>query len=154
MNEIEFMMISDILHYLPDDILTKVDRAGMAHALEVRSPFMDYRVVEFACRLPLCHKLRGLTTKYILRKAFSRDLPPIPLKRKKHGFSVPIGDWFQGPLREIYHDLALAGSGSSFVKASEAERLIKEHQTGRVDHGHRLWLILFLHAWDQWWKQG
>jgi asparagine synthase (glutamine-hydrolysing) len=153
-NEIEFMMISDMLHYLPDDILTKVDRAGMAHGLEVRSPFMDYRVVEFACRLPLCHKLRGLTTKYILRKAFLRDLPPIPLKRKKHGFSVPLGDWFQGPLREIYHDLALSGSGSSFVKASEAERLIKEHQTGRVDHGHRLWLILFLHAWDQWWKQG
>ncbi|MBW1717923.1 MAG: hypothetical protein JRJ77_19415, partial [Deltaproteobacteria bacterium] len=75
MDEIEFMMRVDLFHYLPDDILTKVDRASMAHGLEVRSPFVDYRVVEFACRLPLQFKLKGLTTKYLLRKAFSRDLP-------------------------------------------------------------------------------
>ena len=153
MDEIEFMMRVDLFHYLPDDILTKVDRASMAHGLEVRSPFVDYRVVEFACRLPLQFKLKGLTTKYLLRKAFSRDLPPSPIKRKKHGFAVPLGDWFQGPLRDIYYDLVLSRPGSGFINMSEAERLIKDQQNGHVDHGNRLWLILFLYAWYQWWQQ-
>lgn len=153
MDAIEFMMRADLFHYLPDDILTKVDRASMAHGLEVRSPFVDYRVVEFACRLPLRFKLKGLTTKYLLRKAFSGDLPSSPLNRKKHGFAVPLGDWFQGSLRDIYYDLVLSGTGIGFLNLSEAERLIQEQQKGHVDHGNRLWLILFLHAWHQWWHQ-
>ena len=154
MDEIDFMMRVDLFHYLPDDILTKVDRASMAHALEVRSPFVDYRLVEFACRLPLQFKLKGLTTKYLLRKTFSGDLPSSPLNRKKHGFAVPLGDWFQGPLRDIYYDLVLSGSRMGFINLSEAEKLIQEQQNGYVDHGNRLWLILFLHAWYQWWHQG
>jgi asparagine synthase (glutamine-hydrolysing) len=153
MDEIEFMMRVDLFHYLPDDILTKVDRASMAHALEVRSPFIDYRVVEFACRLPLQFKLKGMTTKYLLRKAFSGDLPSSPIKRKKHGFAVPLGNWFQGPLRDIYYDVVLSAPGSEFINLTEAERLIQEQQNGYVDHGNRLWLILFLHAWYHWWHQ-
>ena len=153
MDEIDFMMRVDLFHYLPDDILTKVDRASMAHALEVRSPFIDYRVVEFACRLPLQFKLKGLTTKYLLRKAFSEDLPSSPIKRKKHGFAVPLGEWFQGPMREVYHDLVLSKPTSGFINMSQAERLIQDQQKGYVDHGNRLWLILFLHAWYQWWRQ-
>lgn len=153
MDEIEFMMRVDLFHYLPDDILTKVDRASMAHSLEVRSPFVDYRVVEFACRLPLQYKLKGLTTKYLLRRAFSGDLPSSPIKRKKHGFAVPLGDWFQGPLRDIYYDLVLSKPGSGFLRLSEAKRLIEEQQKGHVDHGNRLWLILFLSAWEEWWRQ-
>jgi len=153
MDEIDFMMRVDLFHYLPDDILTKVDRASMAHALEVRSPFIDYRVVEFACRLPLQFKLKGLTTKYLLRKAFSGDLPSSPIKRKKHGFAVPLGDWFQDSLRDIYYDLVLSSPGSGFINMSEAERLIQDQQKGYVDHGNRLWLILFLNAWYQWWHQ-
>jgi asparagine synthase (glutamine-hydrolysing) len=152
MNPIELMMRSDILHYLPDDILTKMDRASMAHSLEVRSPFMDYRVVEFACRLPLRFKLKGLTTKHLLRKAFAGDLPSEPLKRQKHGFAVPMGDWFQGPLKAVYKDVVLAGSMEALVNKEEAGRLLKEHQCGRTDHGHRLWLLLFLHAWHNWWQ--
>ncbi len=152
MDPIEFMMRSDILHYLPDDILTKVDRASMAHSLEVRSPFMDYRVVEFACHLPLCFKLRGLTTKHLLRKAFAKDLPSEPLKRQKHGFAVPLGDWFQGPLKAVYEDVVLSNPASLLVNKDEAGRLLKEHQYGRTDHGHRLWLLLFLYAWYQWWQ--
>jgi asparagine synthase (glutamine-hydrolysing) len=153
MDEIDFMMRVDLFHYLPDDILTKVDRASMAHALEVRSPFIDYRVVEFACRLPLQFKLKGLTTKYLLRKAFSRDLPAHPIKRKKHGFAVPLGGWFQGSLRDIYYDLVLSKPRLDFINISEAERLIRDQQKGHVDHGNRLWLILFLHAWYKWWRQ-
>ena len=152
MDPIELMMRSDILHYLPDDILTKVDRASMAHSLEVRSPFMDYRVAEFACRLPLQYKLRGLTTKHLLRKAFAKDLPPGPLKRQKHGFAVPMGDWFQGPLKAVYEDIVLSSPMKNLVNRDEAGRLLKDHQYGRTDHGHRLWLLLFLHAWHQWWK--
>jgi asparagine synthase (glutamine-hydrolysing) len=152
MNSIELMMRLDILHYLPDDILTKVDRASMAHSLEVRSPFMDYRVVEFACRLPLRFKLKGLTTKHLLRMAFAEDLPSEPLKRQKHGFAVPMGDWFQGPLKAIYEDVVLSSSMEALVNKEEARQLLKEHQYGRTDHGHRLWLLLFLHAWYQWWQ--
>jgi asparagine synthase (glutamine-hydrolysing) len=145
------MMLADILHYLPDDILTKVDRASMAHALEVRSPFMDYRLVEFAARLPLELKLRGLTTKYILRKAFERHLPAGPLTRAKHGFAVPLGDEFHHSLKDAYHDMVLGDQRAQLVDRKLAERLLNDHLTGRVDHGHRLWLILFLQGWAQWW---
>jgi asparagine synthase (glutamine-hydrolysing) len=151
---IEQMMLADLLHYLPDDILTKVDRASMAHGLEVRSPFMDYRIVEFAARLPLKYKLRGLTTKYVLRNAFAADLPPEPLKRRKHGFAVPLGDGFHGHLRKTYEDIVFSGGEANLVNRKESERLLSEHLGGRVDHGHRLWLILFLHAWFQWWNNG
>jgi len=154
MSEIDFMMRADLLHYLPDDILTKVDRASMAHALEVRSPFMDYRVVEFACRLPLSLKLRGLTTKFLLRQAFSKDLPNATLKRKKHGFAVPLGEWFQNSLKKVFEELVLTNSSSSLLVKSEATRLLSEHQSGKIDHGNRLWLLLFLQAWHDWWHGG
>jgi asparagine synthase (glutamine-hydrolysing) len=150
---IERMMQTDLFHYLPDDILTKVDRASMAHALEVRSPFMDYRIVEFAARLPLKHKLRRLTTKYLLRKAFASDLPSEPLKRPKHGFAVPLGDGFHGPLKTIYKELVLSQNQPDWVNRKEAQRLLSEHLTGRIDHGHKLWLLLFLHAWYLWWRE-
>jgi asparagine synthase (glutamine-hydrolysing) len=113
---------------------------------------MDYRVVEFACRLPLRFKLKGLTTKHLLRKAFAEDLPSEPLKRQKHGFAVPMGDWFQGPLKAVYEDVVLSSSNGALVNRDEARRLLKEHQYGRTDHGHRLWLLLFLHAWHKWWQ--
>jgi asparagine synthase (glutamine-hydrolysing) len=154
MGEIDSMMRADLLHYLPDDILTKVDRASMAHALEVRSPFMDYRVVEFACRLPLSLKLRGLTTKFLLRQAFSRDLPRGALKRRKHGFAVPLGEWFQNSLEKAFEEIVLTDSSSGFLVKSEATRLLNEHQRGKIDHGNRLWLLLFLQAWQGWWRDG
>lgn len=149
---VEMMMRSDLLHYLPDDILTKVDRASMAHALEVRSPFMDYRLVEFAASLPLSFKLKGQTTKYLLRRAFARDLPPPTLAKKKHGFAVPVGEWFQNELREMFADTVLTGNAGQLIDKGMARRLLEEHQRGRVDHGYRLWLLLFLHVWQQWWN--
>jgi asparagine synthase (glutamine-hydrolysing) len=154
MSEIDSMMRTDLLHYLPDDILTKVDRASMAHALEVRSPFMDYRVVEFACKLPLSLKMRGLTTKFLLRQAFSKDLPERPLRRKKHGFAVPLGEWFQNSLKKVFEEVVLSDSSSSVLVKSEATRLLNEHQMGKTDHGNRLWLLLFLQAWQNWWRGG
>ena len=153
MTDIDTMMATDILYYLPDDILTKVDRASMAHGLEVRSPFMDYRIVEFAARLPLVHKLRGLTTKYILRKAFEQDLPEEPVKRAKHGFATPLGDEFLGPLQSTYRETVLGSKSDSLVDRDFAEVLLSEHLNGRVDNSHKLWLLLFLHAWADWWNR-
>jgi asparagine synthase (glutamine-hydrolysing) len=153
MTDIETMMATDMLYYLPDDILTKVDRASMAHALEVRSPFMDYRLVEFAARLPVAHKLRGLTTKYILRKAFERDLPDEPIKRAKHGFATPIGDEFLGPLQNTYRETVLGSRSDTMVDRTVAEEMLTGHLSGRVDNSHKLWLLLFLHAWADWWKR-
>ena len=153
LHPIEAMMRSDLLHYLPDDILTKVDRASMAHGLEVRSPFMDYRLVEFACCLPIRYKLKGFTTKYLLRRAFSGDLPSTSIKRRKHGFAVPVGEWFKGPLKNMYEDLVLNGNTLDIISYSESLRLYQEHIKGWVDHGHRLWLLLFLHAWHRWWHE-
>lgn len=153
MSDIETMMAADLLYYLPDDILTKVDRASMAHALEVRSPFMDYRLVEFAARLPLTYKLKGLTTKYILRKAFERDLPEEPIKRAKHGFATPLGDEFLGPLQRTYRETVLGETSRCPIDRHAAEHILAEHLSGRRDNSHRLWLLLFLHAWADWWKQ-
>jgi len=151
MSDIDLMMRADILYYLPDDILTKVDRASMAHGLEVRSPFMDYRVVEFAMKLPLSYKLRGTTSKYILRRAFSKSLPETPLKRRKHGFAVPVGDWFKKELKDVFREVVLS-SGNTIVNKKEATHIFDIHQRGHVDHGHKLWLILFLEIWYRWWQ--
>lgn len=152
--DLDFMMRADLFHYLPDDILTKVDRASMAQGLEVRSPFMDYRVVEFACRLPLRHKIRRCSSKYILRRAFAKDLPKTVIRRRKHGFAAPLGDWFLGPLGDLYDDLLSSVGTSAMVETKAARSLLDEHRRGRVDHGNRLWLLLFLHAWYQWWREG
>jgi len=149
LDPISFMMFNDIYSYLPDDILTKVDRVSMAQGLEVRAPFMDYRIVEFACRLPVKYKIRGFTTKYILRQAFSPCLPNDPLKRPKHGFSVPVGDWFKAEFKTLFLDML--EDCPDFINKVEAKRLLDIHLRGGIDIGHRLWLLLFLGLWYRWW---
>ncbi len=149
LDPISFMMINDIYSYLPDDILTKVDRVSMAQGLEVRSPFMDYRVVEFACSLPVKYKIKGFTTKYLLRQTFSEFLPKEPVKRAKHGFSVPVSNWFKGGLREIFLDVF--DEAPPFINKKEAYLLLERHLKSKLDLGHRLWLLLFLGLWYRWW---
>jgi len=149
LDPISFMMLNDIHSYLPDDILTKVDRVSMAQGLEVRSPFMDYRIVEFSCRLPVEYKIRGFTTKYILRQSFSKCLPKDPLKRAKHGFSVPVGDWFRRDFKDIFLDIL--DEFPVFIDKKEAQELLNTHIKGGLDLGHRLWLLLFLGLWYRWW---
>src|SRR5207248_3070844 len=122
--------------YLPEDLLTKVDRCSMLHALEVRSPFLDHELVHFAAGLPA----EFLQRKRLLKEAFAGDLPPFVFRRKKMGFAVPIGRWFRGSLRSILHDALLAGDSvaSSHFKKTEIERLISVHQRGR-DQSQKLY---------------
>lgn len=148
-NPLDRWLYLDLMCYLPDDILVKVDIASMANSLEVRSPFLDHEVVQFAASLPPEMKRRGLTTKYILKKALERLLPYEIIHRPKHGFQVPISDWFRGELRGLVREVLLdpRALARGYFQPEQVERLIREHETGQVDHGTRLWELLNLELW-------
>ena len=141
----------DKKYYLPDDLLTKVDRASMLHALEVRSPFMDHELVQFAAGLTTDQLLKD-GPKRMLREAFAQDLPPWVFKRKKMGFAVPIGDWFRGDLRSMLRDNLFASDSfaTTHFDMKVVQRLIDEHEQQRVDHSQRLYALLML---ELWWRQ-
>ena len=122
---------------------------SMAHGLEVRSPFLDTDLLDFAMRLPARMKLRGWRSKYILKKAFSDLLPQTILNRPKHGFGVPLGAWFRHELDGYVRDTLLATDSrvSSYLAPEGIRQLVQEHASGRVDHGHQLWSLLTLEIW-------
>lgn len=132
--------------YLLDDLLPKVDRTSMAHALEVRAPFLDHRLVELAVRLPPATKARGLQRKRVLRRAVADLLPAEILDRPKRGFGVPLDRWFRDELGD--HVRSMLGSPSSRVRAQlegdAVDDILDEHASGRRDHGHALWTLLTL----------
>lgn len=148
LDEISQMMWVDFNTYLPDDILVKVDRMSMAHGLEVRSPFLDQKVIETVLKMPIGLKLKNLTTKYILRKAFGNLVPAHLMNRKKHGFMVPLGDWFKKELRGFIHDLLLKPDRRGLLNISYIEQLNREHQAGFRDHSQKLWLLLAFRLWE------
>jgi asparagine synthase (glutamine-hydrolysing) len=134
--------------YLPCDLLVKADRTSMAHGLELRSPFLDTALVEYVSRLPDSFKRRGMTTKWILRRAFRDLLPPRIAGRGKMGFGIPLGTWFRGDLKEyLYDHLSATALLYSLVDRRFVERLLDDHLEMRADHGHRLWLLLTLELW-------
>jgi asparagine synthase (glutamine-hydrolysing) len=141
-------MCADRYMYLPNDLLTKVDRCSMLHALEVRSPFMDHELVEFAATLTTPQLLKG-GPKRMLREAFADVLPAWVFKRKKMGFAVPIGEWFRGELRPMLHDHLFAKDAFAATHFSMAvvRRLVDDHEAGRVDHSQRLYALLMLELW-------
>jgi asparagine synthase (glutamine-hydrolysing) len=141
----------DLHSYLPDDILTKVDRASMMHALEVRGPFLDYRVVELAATLPYDWKIKDGDTKIILKETFADDLPPEVMRQRKRGFSIPLAQWFCTELRPLLedaiHDPAITDSG--FFQMDEVRALAHEHWDGARDLSQQLWRFLFFARWWQ-----
>jgi len=135
----------DIESYLPGDLLLKADIASMAVSLELRSPFLDHRVVELGLALPP-RLARG---KRALLRAFAPDLPPEILGRGKLGFGVPLDSWFRGELRALAHELLLGGADRGLFRRPELERLLREHESGHADHGHRLWCLCMLELWQR-----
>lgn len=148
LGQVERMMLADLQVYLSEDILTKVDRISMGHSLEVRSPLLDYRVVEFACRLPLQDKIRGTTQKWLLKKAFADRLPAHVLHSPKQGLAVPVGRLLRNEMKSAFEErLFISGGVDSFIRENEVKRLWREHQSGRHDHGLKLWTILSFAYW-------
>jgi asparagine synthase (glutamine-hydrolysing) len=144
------MLYTDLKTYLPDDILVKVDRMSMAHALEVRAPFLDYRIIEFAASLPSTWKIKGNDKKIILRKAFSRLFPGGILNRPKHGFTVPLDAWFRTELKPLAERCLLQQpSLADYLNPSAVQRLWQEHQEKKANHGVLLWSLLMLALWQR-----
>ena len=145
----ESMMLWDAVSYLPDDVMTKVDRASMAVSLEAREPLLDHRLFEFAWRLPHGLKVRHGTSKWPLRRVLERRVPAHLVDRPKMGFSIPIGEWLRGPLHGWAEELL---DGSSLTRqgllAREPVQVAwREHVSGRRDLGEELWTLIAFEAW-------
>lgn len=142
------MLWLDLLTYLPDDILTKVDRASMACSLEVRTPLLDHRVVEFMARIPYGMKTNMTDTKILLRKLAKRYVPASILNRPKQGFAIPVGAWIQKELRSWVEEILLS-SKSEFVEPKAVRRMLRDHSSSRRDYSQQLWALLVLELWLQ-----
>jgi asparagine synthase (glutamine-hydrolysing) len=143
----------DQKYFLPDDILQKVDRISMAHSLEVRPPFLDHRIVEFAATLPDDLRIRGSRQKVILRELMKDRLPQAILKRKKAGFDVPAHEWFRGPLRPLLAEmLETAREHSSFFRLEALETAVRAHLDRRANLGYNLWGLMTLLLWIKKWR--
>jgi asparagine synthase (glutamine-hydrolysing) len=145
------MMFQDMRSYLPDDILCKVDRAGMGVSLETRVPFLDPAVLAVAARLPPGMKLRDGRGKWALRQLLYRHVPPALIDRPKAGFGIPVGDWLRGPLRDwaegLLSESNLARDG--LLDPAPIRKAWADHLSGRCDWAHRLWIVLMFLAWRE-----
>jgi asparagine synthase (glutamine-hydrolysing) len=144
----------DQLNYLPDDILYKTDRMSMAHSLEVRPPFLDHRIVEFAARLPHNSKIRGSKLKLILRELMKDKLPPSVLTRSKQGFDIPTHHWFRTILKPLLLDTVNreAVEATGLFHWPAVHRAISDHLDRRANYGYHLWGLLMLFLWRKRWN--
>jgi asparagine synthase (glutamine-hydrolysing) len=150
-NTIDKLLYLDSKTYLPSDILTKVDRMSMANSLEARAPLLDHKLIEFVVNIPPMLKMKGLETKYILKKAMEGNVPHEILYREKQGFGVPISDWINAQLRERMHaDLSDRQTlERGYFEKSYIQTLLDEHSESRRDHSHQLWLLWMLELWHR-----
>jgi asparagine synthase (glutamine-hydrolysing) len=146
---LERMLYLDLKGYLGEGVLTKTDRASMACSLEVRVPLLDRRVVELAAELPMRLKLRGLTTKYVLKRALADVLPRETLARPKKGFGIPVGHWLRRELRALMRDMCGADTirRGGLFRPETVERLVVEHEAGVHDHRKKLYTLLAFQLW-------
>jgi asparagine synthase (glutamine-hydrolysing) len=147
------MPLIDLLTYLPDDILTKVDRATMAVSLEGRCPILDHRVVEFALGLPRERKIVGGRTKIVLKEVLARHVPRALFERPKQGFESPIADWLRGPLKGWAKDLLdpAAMRIDGLLNPAPIQQKWQEHQSGRRNWQNALWNVLMFQEWKRRW---
>jgi len=146
---VDAALLADINTYLPNDLLVKVDIATMAVSLEARSPFLDHHLIEFAASLPEKFKLRGLTTKYLLKRMLKKLLPAENLDRRKMGFGVPIGHWLRGKLQPFLRETILSEKALNrgLFRPEVVKQLVELHARGERDHSHQLWTLLMLELW-------
>lgn len=144
-------MFTDQQTYLPNDLLVKVDIASMAVSLEARSPFLDHKVIEFAASLPENLKIRGMETKYLLKKIASRLVPQEVLYRRKMGFGIPVGKWMRNELKSFVQEILLSeGSlNRGLFKPLFVKQIIEQHITAQKDYNQQLWALLMLELWFQ-----
>ncbi len=144
----------DQKYFLPDDILNKVDRMSMAHSLEVRPPFLDHRIVEFAATLPPSHKMRGSQQKIVLKQLMKNRLPELILGRKKTGFDIPAHEWMRGPLRSLLLETIEDGLAeyASLFRPEKIRELVSLHLERRANIGYHLWGLLLLFLWMKKWR--
>ena len=141
----------DTTTYLPDDLMVKADRMSMAHGLEVRSPFLDHRLVEFASKIPEKYAISGRSGKQVLKRAYADLIPREVLNRPKAGFTVPVGDWINGSLRNLTRDLLLASDAgvARVIRPEIIAQMIDQHASRRYNHAVRLWNLICLETWAQ-----
>jgi asparagine synthase (glutamine-hydrolysing) len=142
-------LFADHATYLAGDLLPKTDRMTMAHSVEARAPFLDVAWVEWTARLPERYKVRGMQTKWLLKAAFGDKLPPEIAQRGKQGFGVPVGHWLRGELRDWARERLSGGALDSWFRPAAIQRLLDEHDGGKVNHGKRLWALLMFAVWQE-----
>ncbi|PID57387.1 asparagine synthase (glutamine-hydrolyzing) [candidate division KSB3 bacterium] len=149
MDDLARTLFTDFHSYLPDDLLVKEDRMTMAASLEGRLPFLDHEFVEYVAAIPSSLKVRNLTTKYIFKEAMRPTLPASIIDRRKHGFAVPIGEWFKRELKDYAHDVFqdTKTAQRGYCNADYSIKLLNEHQKGLQDNSPQLWALLMFELW-------
>jgi len=155
MDTLSRLQYVDFKAYLPDDILTKVDRMSMANSLEVRPPFLDHNVAEYSFRIPANLRLHGFKKKYILKSIMRDRLPQKVLHGKKRGFNVPVPKWLLNELHNVVHDLLSVEKirKQGFFNADYVKRMVEDHEKLRADFSRNIWGLLIFTLWhDRWMK--
>jgi asparagine synthase (glutamine-hydrolysing) len=139
----------DIKTYLPDDILTKIDRASMAVSLELRAPILDHHFMELVASIPSNLKLHGQVGKYIFKKAMEPLLPKDILYRPKQGFAIPLNDWFRNELKDVAYNLIIDRNTDGILDKGYLSKIWNQHQAGTFDRSAYLWSVLMFRKWQQ-----